>query len=154
MPDNECLECRIVSGDFKTPGGVLLEGPNWMVVHYHPRKGIYPGRLMAVLKRHAKSLSDLTDAEAQSMAMVARRMTRSLDAGLAPERMYMLSFNEDEHVHFHILSRFKDDAIRGPNLVVQKMLVDEIGGQAEAEAMAAKLKPLLQDPQTGAGRQQ
>lgn len=79
------------------------------------------GWLVLVPRRHVTSVSELTDAEAQSLGIWQVRLSRALHQVLGCQKTYIAQFAEAEgfsHVHFHVVPRSPDlpRELRGPRI--------------------------------------
>jgi diadenosine tetraphosphate (Ap4A) HIT family hydrolase len=102
---DECPRCATVAGRSSTPGGIVHDDGLWLVVH-HPGSFADPGELLVILRRHAETLGDLTDAEAAALGPVLRGGVGVIERVVKPQRVYAASYNERvRHVHFFLLPR-------------------------------------------------
>lgn len=100
-----CPLCAIVAGRNLPPGGIVHAGDGWLVVH-HPGGQSDPGELLVILRRHVESIAELTPAEAAALGPVLHAGVTGIERVVAPERVYVASFNErNRHVHFYLLPR-------------------------------------------------
>jgi diadenosine tetraphosphate (Ap4A) HIT family hydrolase len=79
------------------------------------------GWLVLLPRRHVTSLSELTDAEAQSLGVWLVRLSRALHQVLDCQKTYVAQFAEAEgfsHVHFHVVPRSPGlpQELRGPRI--------------------------------------
>lgn len=113
----ECWTCKSNSGEKRiSPGPTIYEGEYWFVEHAYPVK--VTGWLVAVLKRHAEALHELTPAEFAELGQILDRTTRLLFKVLGCEKEYISCYAEAEHfhhVHFHIFAKPGDlpDELKG-----------------------------------------
>ena len=100
-----CPICEELAGHLATPGGVIYDDGLWVATH-HRSPYTDPGDLIVKARRHTASLADLTAAEAAALGPVLRAAVRVVERVVAPERVYVASYNERvRHVHFFILPR-------------------------------------------------
>lgn len=116
----ECQTCRAIAHEIS-----LTEGPridldeHWMLEHCHPVS--MPGWLVLVLKRHARALHELTDAEGEALGHWLTRVTRAMHTVTGCEVEYAIQLAEGagfHHVHVHLMAR-RDDwptELRGPRV--------------------------------------
>lgn len=86
------------------------------------------GWLVLLPRRHVTSISELTDAEAQTLGVWQVRISRALHQVLGCQKTYIAQFAEAKgfsHVHFHVVPRSPDlpEELRGPR-IFQLMLPD------------------------------
>jgi diadenosine tetraphosphate (Ap4A) HIT family hydrolase len=86
------------------------------------------GWLVLLPRRHVTAISELNDAEAQSLGVWQVRLSQALHQVLGCEKTYIAQFAEKEgfsHVHFHVVPRSPDlpRELRGPR-IFQMMLPD------------------------------
>jgi diadenosine tetraphosphate (Ap4A) HIT family hydrolase len=79
------------------------------------------GWLVLLPRRHVTSVSELNDAEAQSLGIWQVRLSRALHQVLGCQKTYIAQFAEQErfsHVHFHVVPRSPDlpRELRGPEI--------------------------------------
>ncbi len=77
-----------------------------------------PGWIFVITKRHAPTLSDLTDAEVMSVATHARRIARAVRSAFDPDGVNVFQNNgiaagqSVGHYHVHVRARYKGDRER------------------------------------------
>lgn len=103
----ECTTCRAVSNEVVLTNGPRIElDDHWRLEHCHPVA--VPGWLVLVLRRHARSLHELSDAESASLGRWIAVLPKALHAVTGCELEYVMQFAEGEgfhHVHFHLVAR-------------------------------------------------
>ncbi|HZY46143.1 MAG TPA: HIT domain-containing protein [Anaerolineae bacterium] len=108
--DPNCFICRKHRGEISIPGGAIYQDDLVYAGHAQIREGqitTYLGYLMVEPKRHADTLADLTDEEAQALGLLITRLSRALIATENAERVYLFVINElVHHVHFHVVARY------------------------------------------------
>lgn len=120
---DECYSCEANAGTRPiSPGPRIFEGRYWNLEHGYPT-GLL-GWLVVVLKRHARSLHELSTEELHELGELAGRAASALHAVLGTEREYLGLFAEGEHfqhVHVHVVPRAVDLApeLRGPGIFSQ-----------------------------------
>jgi diadenosine tetraphosphate (Ap4A) HIT family hydrolase len=92
---------------------------HWRVVH--ALGCALEGWLVLLPRRHVTSVSELNDAEAQSLGIWQVRLSRALHQVLGCQKTYIAQFAEAEgfsHVHFHVVPRSPDlpQELRGPGI--------------------------------------
>jgi diadenosine tetraphosphate (Ap4A) HIT family hydrolase len=104
-PSARCSACAELAGQISAPGGVIFDNGLWFVSH-HAGPFTDPGELIVKPRRHCESLSELTQAEANSLGPVLWSAVRALERVIPAERIYAVSFNERvRHLHFLLLPR-------------------------------------------------
>ncbi len=105
-----CLSCVSISGEKRlSPGPTIYEGAYWLVEHAYPTT--LQGWLVAVLKRHAEALHELTAEEFAELGVIQARATKLLFDALDCEKEYVMCLAESEgfhHIHFHIVPKPRD----------------------------------------------
>lgn len=107
-----CLTCRMLAGERKPPGGVIVRTDK--VVLHHCLDVLVPGYLVASPIRHVSSIIGLTDEEYGELTHLVRSAAGIIESISEVEKVYIASIGEETtHVHFHLFPRYswmKDDA--------------------------------------------
>ncbi len=70
----------------------------------------YPGFCRVILKRHAREMTDLDDAERAGLMAVVYAVEKVIRETMRPDKMNLASLgNMTPHVHWHVVPRFADD---------------------------------------------
>ena len=70
----------------------------------------YPGFVRVILNRHAREMSDLGQAERESLMRVVFEVEAAVRECLGADKMNVASLgNMTPHVHWHVIPRFRDD---------------------------------------------
>lgn len=102
---NECVICRTLHGETPPLGGVVYASPHW-VFYLRAQPLLVAGQGFMVLKRHCEDMADLSDAEAQDLGLMMRRVTHALNQTIAPARVHMAVYAEEtRHIHLHVTPR-------------------------------------------------
>ena len=115
-----CQTCRAVSGEISLTLGPRIDlGEHWMLEHCDPVA--MPAWFVLVLKRHARALHELRDAEWEEFGAWLPRLTRAMHAVTGCELEYVVQLAEGpgfRHVHVHLMARMEDwpDGLRGPKV--------------------------------------
>ncbi|MFH1210216.1 MAG: HIT domain-containing protein [archaeon] len=138
---SDCVFCKIISNEIKTER--LYENDNSIVIlDIRPasKKG---GHCLVISKKHYKSISEVDDKTlfdmAKSIKIVSKALLKFGDG------LNILQNNGKEagqlidHVHFHIIPRFKDD-----NIKLHKWESYEYK-EGEINKVFNKIKSLLKD---------
>lgn len=104
----DCMFCQEQRGDTVPIGGAI--GQDDLVYATHATEGEPPwylGHLMVKSRRHAATLADLTDAEAQAFGLFLTRLGRALVAAVGAEKLYVVMYGEVvPHVHAYLTARY------------------------------------------------
>lgn len=123
----------------------ILRTDHWDVVHAFGTS--LEGWLVLVVRRHVETITDLTDAEAEELGPLTKRVSQALQAATGCVKTYVAQFAEHphhQHVHVHVIARYADqpDHLRGPrvfDLMGQDHSLDEGHMTAIAERVARHL---------------
>jgi diadenosine tetraphosphate (Ap4A) HIT family hydrolase len=103
----DCMTCRSLAGEVVLTNGPRLElDDHWRVEHCHPVA--VPGWLVLVLRRHARSLHELTNEESMALGRWLGVLPKALHHATGSELEYVMQFAEGDgfhHVHFHVVAR-------------------------------------------------
>jgi diadenosine tetraphosphate (Ap4A) HIT family hydrolase len=82
----------------------------------------YPGFCRVILKRHAREMTDLDEAERAGLMAVVYAVEAAIRDTMKPDKMNLASLgNMTPHVHWHVIPRFADDRhFPGPVWAVPK----------------------------------
>jgi diadenosine tetraphosphate (Ap4A) HIT family hydrolase len=70
----------------------------------------YPGFCRVILKRHAREMTDLDEAERDGLMAVVYAVEVAVRETMQPDKMNLASLgNMTPHVHWHVIPRFADD---------------------------------------------
>lgn len=115
-PDPSCLFCRIVAGEI--PAAKVFENDDAVAfLDIHP---VNFGHVLVVAKGHHATLAELPDSTAAAMAVLLPRLTRSILAATGAGGLNVVINNGEaagqtiHHSHWHLIPRFRDDAVRWP----------------------------------------
>jgi diadenosine tetraphosphate (Ap4A) HIT family hydrolase len=100
------IACEFCEG----PGGPVLWQDDFcrVVRADEPR---YPGFCRVILARHAREMSDLSEAERGRLMEVVFAVEEAVRDAMSPDKMNVASLgNMTPHVHWHVIPRFRDDA--------------------------------------------
>lgn len=120
MSDN-CIFCNISKG---TISSETIYEDNYVraILDVHP---IAPGHTMILPKNHAETILDVDDADASHIFLALKRVTAILKKSLNPDG-FTIGINHGkwagqvvEHLHIHVVPRWKDDGGKSIHSVVQ-----------------------------------
>jgi diadenosine tetraphosphate (Ap4A) HIT family hydrolase len=99
------MECEFCS----SPGGaVVWQNDLCRVVRVDEPD--YPGFVRVILKRHAREMTDLEEAERQGLMAVVFAVEAAVRETMRPDKMNLASLgNMTPHVHWHVVPRYADD---------------------------------------------
>jgi len=101
-PSTSCEFCS-------SPGGAML-WQNGLCRVVRVDEPDYPGFCRVILKRHAREMTDLDDAERAGLMAVVFAVETVIRETMHPDKMNLASLgNMTPHVHWHVVPRFADD---------------------------------------------
>jgi diadenosine tetraphosphate (Ap4A) HIT family hydrolase len=106
----------------------------------------YPGFCRVILRRHARELTDLDEAERAGLMRVVFAVEGAVRQAMHPHKMNVASLgNMTPHVHWHVIPRFEDDRhYPGPIWAVPKRESSPAPASARAQA-ASRIATLLME---------
>ncbi len=130
-----CMACDILRGKRSAPGGTIYEDTYWVVDH-SMSPVLFPGFLIAKLKRHCENLSELTGDEMAALAATLKLTCTALEKVLRPAKTYVCSFGESvQHVHFYVIPRLPGMPSNGLD-VLRRMFEGKEWAASDEEAAA------------------
>ena len=135
----DCIFCKIGAGEI--PAEIVYKSSDTVVfLDIHPRA---PGHLVVIPKTHKETILDLSLEELKSFFESVKNATDLLRKRLAPDG-FTLGINhgkvagqEVDHLHFHIIPRYKNDGGSSLQSIVNnqstksiKEIADEIRKEA------------------------
>ena len=121
--DPTCLFCKIVDKEIKAE--VLYEDDH--VVAFLDVKPRSPGHTMVIPKEHAPNILELSDSEITPLFTAVKRMAELLSKKLKPDGITIgmnqgrASGQEVDHLHVHLMPRWKNDAGHAIQSVVNNL---------------------------------
>ncbi|MEK7624709.1 MAG: HIT family protein [Patescibacteria group bacterium] len=107
----ECLFCKIVKKEI--PAEIIYEDDrNLAILDTAPRA---PGHTMVMSKIHSQTILDLPDDRLGFLFEAVKKVIKFIQEGLKPEGFTIginhgkISGQAIDHLHVHIIPRFKDD---------------------------------------------
>jgi histidine triad (HIT) family protein len=144
-----CLICRKHRGEYSVPGGAIFEDELVYAGHAQIREGkseAYLGYLMAETGRHVPKLSDLTDAEAESLGWLVARLSRALAQSEGAEHVYAFAIGDGvPHVHVHVVPRYPGAPREYWGVHVDEWPNAPHGGAEQMEALCRRLRTWLEN---------
>ena len=101
-------DCKVCELEEHPPeGGWWWQDEHWSVGPHLTTQA--PGWTVAYLRRHAPGLTDMTQAELESMGPALARAAGAIEAETDAERVYLVLFGENiPHVHVVLIPRGAD----------------------------------------------
>ncbi|HIQ04427.1 MAG TPA: HIT family protein [Anaerolineae bacterium] len=143
----DCFVCRKHRGEEWVPGGPIYEDDLVYASHKAPRPGgrAYLGYCFVDLRRHAPSLADLTNAEAQAIGRLVARLSRALIEELHAENVYAFVVGDRvPHLHFHLIPRHPGTPEEYWGARIDEWPDVPTGDEAEIAVLVARLRARLQ----------
>ena len=113
MPDDNCLFCRIVSGEL--PATVIYEDEvSYAFLDHRP---LFPGHTLLVPREHFETLGELPVSLVEPYFKAAQLLARAVESGLEAEGTFVAMNNRVSqsvpHLHVHVVPRRKKDGLKG-----------------------------------------
>lgn len=113
MPDENCLFCRIVSGEI--PAVIVYEDKD--AVAFLDHRPLFPGHLLLVPREHFETLSDLPATQVGPLFTNAQMLSRAVESAMEAEGSFVAMNNRVSqsvpHLHVHIVPRRRKDGLKG-----------------------------------------
>ena len=111
--DDNCLFCRIVSGE--VAAAVVYEDDNSLAFLDH--RPLFHGHTLLVPREHVETLSDLPEAQVEPFFKAAQLLARVIEAAMDAEGTFVAMNNRVSqsvpHLHVHVVPRRKKDGLKG-----------------------------------------
>jgi histidine triad (HIT) family protein len=137
-PSPDCVFCRVVAGE--APAYRVLDDAT--AVAFLDTRPLFPGHVLVVPRRHAETLTDLTEDELGPFFTRVHRTARAVEETMAAAGTFVAANNRVSqsvpHFHVHVVPRNRKDGLRG-FFWPRTRYADE----AEAEDVAARLRAAL-----------
>jgi histidine triad (HIT) family protein len=113
MRDDDCLFCRIVSGE--VPATVVYEDEvSFAFLDHRP---LFPGHTLLVPREHVETLGELPVSQVEPYFKAAQLLARAVESGLEAEGTFVAMNNRVSqsvpHLHVHIVPRRRKDGLKG-----------------------------------------
>ena len=113
MPDDNCLFCRIVSGEL--PATVIYEDDiSFAFLDHRP---LFPGHTLLVPREHVETLGELPVRLVEPYFKAAQLLARAVEFGLDAEGTFVAMNNRVSqsvpHLHVHVVPRRRKDGLKG-----------------------------------------
>ena len=113
MADDNCLFCRIVSGE--VPATIVYEDSN--AIAFLDHRPLFPGHTLLVPREHVETLVDLPQQLVGPFFEAARLLARAVELAMEAEGTFVAMNNRVSqsvpHLHVHIVPRRKKDGLKG-----------------------------------------
>jgi histidine triad (HIT) family protein len=113
MTDDNCLFCRIVSGEVSAV--VVYEDAN--TVAFLDHRPLFPGHTLLVPREHYETLVDLPAAQVGPFFKNAQLLSRAVESAMEAEGSFIAMNNRVSqsvpHLHVHIVPRRRKDGLKG-----------------------------------------
>ena len=113
MRDDNCLFCRIVSGE--VPATVVYEDD--VSIAFLDHRPLFPGHTLLVPREHVETLGELPSSIVEPYFKAAQLLARAVESGLEAEGTFVAMNNRVSqsvpHLHVHIVPRRKGDGLKG-----------------------------------------
>lgn len=146
---DDCLACRLTSGELPLPGGQIYRTAHWVVEHCVGPLG--PGTLVVKPQRHVLHVADLTEEEATELGPLLRRSSivasQLVDADQVYNCLWSHPGGRPVHVHY-VIQPVTDDQVKragtvGPELQVAMFTAGDQPPETEIEQVAARARLLF-----------
>jgi histidine triad (HIT) family protein len=113
MRDDNCLFCRIVSGEL--PATVVYEDEVSLAFLDH--RPLFPGHTLLVPREHVETLGELAVSQVEPYFKAAQLLARAVESGLEAEGTFVAMNNRVSqsvpHLHVHVVPRRRKDGLKG-----------------------------------------
>ena len=113
MVDDNCLFCRIVSGE--VPATVVYEDNNSFAFLDH--RPLFPGHTLLVPREHVETLGELPAKIIGPYFEAAQLLSRVVESAMDAEGTFVAMNNRVSqsvpHLHVHVVPRRKKDGLKG-----------------------------------------
>src|ERR1051325_10459389 len=113
MTDDNCLFCRIVSG--QVPANIVYEDKH--AIAFLDHRPLFPGHTLLVPREHVETLGDLPAKNVGPYFEAAQLLSRAVEAAMEAEGTFVAMNNRVSqsvpHLHVHVVPRRKKDGLKG-----------------------------------------
>jgi histidine triad (HIT) family protein len=113
MADDNCLFCRIVSGEL--PATVVYEDKNSIAFLDH--RPLFHGHTLLVPREHYETLGDLPFTLVEPLFKAAHKLSTAVEAAMDAEGTFVAMNNRVSqsvpHLHIHVVPRRRKDGLKG-----------------------------------------
>ncbi len=102
-----CLFCDYVKRKSDVGGFVAELSSSIVIISFNQQ---YWGRCLVIHKRHETSLLNLSGRDSKKFYEDMLKVANAIEKAFDPDKMnYALLGNEVEHIHWHVIPRYKND---------------------------------------------
>jgi histidine triad (HIT) family protein len=113
MVDDDCLFCRIVSGE--VPATMVYVDEN--TVAFLDHRPLFHGHTLLVPREHVETLTDLSPALVEPLFTATQSIARAVELAMKAEGTFVAMNNRVSqsvpHLHVHIVPRRRKDGLKG-----------------------------------------
>ena len=113
MAEDNCLFCRIVSGE--VPATIVYEDDNSVAFLDH--RPLFHGHTLLVPRDHVETLGDLQVSQVGPFFTTAQLLSRAVEAAMQAEGTFVAMNNRVSqsvpHLHVHVVPRRRKDGLKG-----------------------------------------
>lgn len=113
MAEDNCLFCRIVSGE--VPATVVYEDENSVAFLDH--RPLFHGHTLLVPRKHVETLGELPASLVGPFFKTAQLLSRAVEPALGAEGTFVAMNNRVSqsvpHLHIHVVPRKRKDGLKG-----------------------------------------
>ncbi|HEX5835157.1 MAG TPA: HIT family protein [Pyrinomonadaceae bacterium] len=113
MTDENCLFCRIVSGEVSAV--VVFEDDDTLAFLDH--RPLFPGHTLLVPRDHYETLTDLPAKQVGPLFNNAQLLARAVESAMEAEGTFVAMNNRVSqsvpHLHIHVVPRRRKDGLKG-----------------------------------------
>lgn len=128
-----CLFCKIVTKQIPSEN-IYEDGSSLAFLDIHPKAR---GHTLIIPKTHAENILDISPESLQALILTIQKVTGILHASLNPAG-FTIGINhgkgagqEVDHLHVHVIPRFKGDGGGNINMVVSNPSTEPISATAQ-----------------------
>ena len=138
MAEDNCLFCRIVSGE--VPATIVYEDDNSVAFLDH--RPLFHGHTLLVPRVHVETLGELPVSQVGPFFKTAQLLSRAIEPALEAEGTFVAMNNRVSqsvpHLHVHVVPRRRKDGLKGffwprtkykseeEMLAVKKLIADQV----------------------------
>ena len=141
--DDNCLFCRIVSGEL--PATIVYEDDDTLAFLDH--RPLFPGHALLVPRQHVETLGELDTKLVGPYFEAAQLLARAVEAAMDAEGTFVAMNNRVSqsvpHLHVHVVPRRRKDGLKGFFWPRTKYK-----GNEEMEEVRSKIAAALQKERT------
>jgi histidine triad (HIT) family protein len=135
--DDECLFCRIVSGEL--PATIVYEDENSIAFLDH--RPLFPGHTLLVPRQHVETLGELPAKLVGPYFEAAQKLALTVESAMEAEGTFVAMNNRVSqsvpHLHVHIVPRRRKDGLKGFFWPRTKYTSDEEMQEVKSKILAA-----------------